>query len=108
MKYMLNVPLAVAALLQAWFVSLVFMPGPWPGWSDGPSRGAMVLVMLQPVVLSWLLLLPVIVGVVFAGGFDWLRIRRGWLRLILVLGGSVLLAMFAAPCIFIAIGISAA
>ncbi len=108
MKYLLNVPLALAALLQAWFVSLVLMPGPWPGWSDGPSRGAMVLVMLQPVLLSWLLLVPVIVGAVFAGGFDWLRIHRWWLRLILVLGASLLIAILAAPCIFIAIGISAA
>jgi hypothetical protein len=29
MKYLLNLPLAVAALLQVWFASLVFMPGPW-------------------------------------------------------------------------------
>jgi hypothetical protein len=108
MKYLLNVPLALAALLQVWFVSLVLMSGPWAGWSDGPSRGAMVLVMLQPVALSWLLLVPVIVGAVFAGGFDWLRVQRGWLRLILVLGASLLLAVLALPCIFIAIGISAA
>ena len=48
MKYLLNLPLAVAALLQVWFASLVFMSGRWSGWSDGPSRGAMVLVMLEP------------------------------------------------------------
>jgi hypothetical protein len=108
MKYMLNLPLVLAALLQAWFVSLVVMPGPWPGWSDGPSRGAMVLVMLQPVLLSWMLLVPVIVGAVLAGGFDWLRVQRAWLRLTLVLGASLLIAILAAPCIFIAIGISAA
>jgi hypothetical protein len=35
---------------------------PWSGWSDGPSRGAMVLVMLEPVALAWILLLPVIAG----------------------------------------------
>jgi hypothetical protein len=40
MKYLLNLPLAVAALLQVWFSSLVFMSTPWSGWSDGPSRGA--------------------------------------------------------------------
>src|SRR5437588_61159 len=108
MKYMLNLPLALAALLQAWFVSLVLMPGPWPGWSDGPSRGAMVLVMLQPVLLSWLLLVPVIVGAVFAGGFDRLRVHRWWLRLTLVLGASLVIAILALPCIVIAIGISAA
>jgi hypothetical protein len=38
MKYLLNLPLAGAALLQAWFASLVFMSAPWSGWSDGPSR----------------------------------------------------------------------
>jgi hypothetical protein len=38
MKYLLNLPLAVAALLQVWFASLVFVSGPWSGWSDGPSR----------------------------------------------------------------------
>jgi len=37
MKYMFNVPLAVAALLHAWFISLVLMPGAWSGWGDGPS-----------------------------------------------------------------------
>jgi hypothetical protein len=68
----------------------------------------MVVVMLQPILLSWLLLVPVIVGAVFAGGFDWLRVQRGWLRLTLVLGASLLIAILAAPCIFIAIGISAA
>jgi hypothetical protein len=38
MKYLLNSPFAVAALLQVWFSSLVFMSTPWSGWSDGPSR----------------------------------------------------------------------
>jgi len=108
MKYLLNVPLAVAALLHAWFISLVLMPGPWSGWGDGPSRGAMVLVMLQPVLLSWLLLVPVIIGAVFAGGFDWLRVHRRWLQLVLALGISLLIAILALPCIANAIGVSAA
>jgi hypothetical protein len=108
MRYLLNVPLVLAALLQAWFVFLVLMPSAWPGWSDGPSRGAMVVVMLEPVALAALLLAPVIVGAVFAGGFDWLRVRRRWLQLPLVLGASLLLAALALPCIFVAIGISAA
>ena len=108
MKYMFNVPLAVAALLHAWFISLVLMPSPWSGWGDGPSRGAMVLVMLQPVLLSWLLLTPVVIGAVFAGGFGWLRVHRQWLRLTLALLGSLLIAILTLPCIAIAIGISAA
>ena len=108
MKYMFNVPLAVAALLHAWFISLVLMASPWSGWGDGPSRGAMVLVMLQPVLLSWLLLTPVVIGAVFAGGFGWLRVHRQWLRLTLALLGSLLIAILTLPCIAIAIGISAA
>ena len=76
MKFLLNLPLAVAALLQVWFASLVFMSAPWSGWSDGPSRGAMVLVMLEPVALAWILLLPAIAGSVFADAFDWLPVRR--------------------------------
>ena len=43
MKYLLNLPLALAALFQVWFASPVFMSAPWSGWGDGPSRGAMVL-----------------------------------------------------------------
>jgi hypothetical protein len=108
LRYLLNVPLVLAALLHAWFVFLVLMPSPWPGWSDGPSRGAMVVVMLEPVGRAALLLVPVIVGTVFAGGFDWLRVHRWWLRLSLVLGASLLVAVLAVPCIFIAIGFSAA
>src|SRR5436305_11015797 len=84
LRYLLNVPLVLAALLQAWFVFLVLMPSPWPGWSDGPSRGAMVVVMLEPVTLAALLLAPVIIGAVFAGGFDWLRVRLRWVQLSLV------------------------
>jgi hypothetical protein len=108
MKYLLNLPLAVAALLQVWFASLVFMSGPWSGWSDGPSRGAMVLVMLEPVALVWILLLPVIAGSVFADAFDWLPIRRRWLQLTLVLGASVLIGILVVPCVLVAIGESAA
>ena len=48
MKYLLNLPLALAALLQVWFASLVFMSAPWSGWSDGPSRGAMVKSGTEP------------------------------------------------------------
>src|SRR3954453_9084105 len=108
MKYYLNVPLALAALFQASFAWLVFMPGPGSGWSAGPSRGGMVLVMLQPVALSWIFLLPVIVGTVFAGGFDWLPVQRRWLRLRVVLLASLLLGLAALPCVAIAIGSSAA
>ena len=108
MKYLLKLPFPVAALLQVWFSSLVFMSTPWSGWSDGPSRGAMVLVMLEPVALAWILLLPVIAGSVFADAFDWLPVRRRWLQLTLVLGASVLVGILVIPCVLVAIGGSAA
>jgi hypothetical protein len=104
MKYLLNLPLAVAALLQVWFSSLVFMSTPWSGWSDGPSRGAMVLVMLEPVALAWILLLAVIAASVFADAFDWLPIRRRWLQLTLVIGASLLIGILGIPCVLVAIG----
>ena len=108
MKYLLNLPLAVAALLQVWFSSLVFMSTPWSGWSDGPSRGAMVLVMLEPVALAWMLLLAVIAASVFADAFDWLPVRQRWLRLTSVIGASLLIGILGIPCVLIAIGGSAA
>jgi hypothetical protein len=104
MKYLLNLPLAVAALLQVWFASLVFMSAPWSGWSDGPSRGAMVLVMLEPATLAWILLLPVIAGSVFADAFAWLPVPRRWVQLTLVLGASLLLGILVIPCVLVAIG----
>src|SRR3954463_8220558 len=108
MKYYLNVPLALAALFQASFAWLVFMPGPWSGWSDGPSRGAMVLVMLQPVILSWMFLEPVILGAAVRSGLGWLPVQRRWLRALIAIGVSLLLAVLALPCVFVAIGASAA
>jgi hypothetical protein len=108
MKYLLNLLLAGAALLQIWFASLIFMSEPWSGWSDGPSRGAMVLVMLEPVTLVWILLLTVVAGSVFAGAFDWLPVRRRWLRRTSVLGASMLIGILVIPCVLVAIGSSAA
>ncbi len=86
MKYLLNLPLCLAALFQAWFTSLVLMQAPWSGWGDGPSRGAMAFVMLEPAVFCWLLLLLAMVGAAFTDAFDWLPVRRRWLRRLLVVG----------------------
>ena len=108
MRYLLNLPLGLAALLQVWFAGLVLMPGPWAGWSDGPSRGAMGLVMLEPALFTWLLLLPVPAAAVFAGAFDWLPVRRRRWQLMLVAGASVLALLLTVPCVFVAIGSSAA
>ena len=108
MRYLLNLPLGLAALLQVWFAGLVLMPGPWTGWSDGPSRGAMGLVMLEPALFAWLLLLPVPAAAVFAGAFDWLPVRRRRWQLMLVAGASVLALLLTVPCVFVAIGSSAA
>src|SRR5438105_3650022 len=84
------------------------MPGPWAGWSDGPSRGAMGLVMLEPVAFAWLLLLPVVVAAVFAGAFDWLPVRRRRWQLALAAGGSLSILILTVPCVVVAIGSSAA
>jgi hypothetical protein len=108
MKYLLNLPLAVAALLQVWFAGLVFMSAPWSGWSDGPSRGAMVLVMLEPAVFCWLLLLLAMVGAAFTDAFDWLPVGRRWLRRLLVVGAALVTVALAVPCVATAIGSSAA
>jgi hypothetical protein len=108
MKYLLNLPLALAALLQVWFASLVFMSAPWSGWGDGPSRGAMVLVMLEPAVFCWLLLLLAMVGAAFTDAFDWLPVGRRWLRRLLVVGAALVTVALAVPCVATAIGSSAA
>jgi hypothetical protein len=108
MKYLLNLPLAVAALAQVWFASLVLMAAPWAGWSDGPSRGAMALVMLEPAASCWALLLLAMVVAAFTDGFDWLPIDRPWLRRALVTGASPLIVALAIPCVLAAIEGSAA
>ncbi len=108
MKYALNLPLALAALFQAWFASLVLMSGPWAGWSDGPSRGAMALAMLEPAAFCWGLLLIAMVGAAFTDAFDWLPIERRWLRRTLVAGAAPLIVALAVPCIGMAIEGSAA
>ena len=108
MKYLLNLPLALAALFQVWFASPVFMSAPWSGlgrWAVARCDGA---VMLEPVALAWILLLPVIAGSVFADAFDWLPVHRRWLQLTLVLVASALIGILGIPCVLVAIGESAA
>jgi len=107
MKYLLNLPLCLAALFQAWFTSLVLMQAPWSGWGDGPSRGAMAFVMLEPAVFCWLLLLLAMVGAASTDAFDWLPVRRRWLRRLLVVGAALLTVVSAVPCVATAIGGSA-
>lgn len=78
MRYLLNVPLAVAALCQLGFASLVLMPGPWAGWEDGPSRGAMAYIMFEMAFAAWLPLAVAALGAVFTDAFEWSPvIRRG-------------------------------
>jgi hypothetical protein len=108
MKYVLNLPLALAALFQAWFASLVLMSAPWGGWEDGPSRGAMVLVMLEPAAFCWGFLLLAMLGAAFTDSFDWLPIERRWLRRTLVAGAAPLIVALAIPCVGVGIEGSAA
>jgi hypothetical protein len=108
MKYLLNMPLALAALAQAWFASLVLMSAPWSGWEDGPSRGAMALVMLEAAAWCWAPLLLAMVGAAFTDVFDWLPIGRRWLRRLLVVGASLVIVLLAVTCVLAAIEGSAA
>jgi hypothetical protein len=103
MKYALNVPLAVAALCQAWFASMVLVSAPWGGWEDGPSRGAMALVMLEVAAFCWLILLLAMVGAAFTDAFDWLPTERRWLRRSLVAGAAPLIVALVVPCVMVAI-----
>src|SRR5262249_40599962 len=107
MKYLLNLPLFLAVLFQVWFTSLVLMSAPWSGWEDGPSRGAMALVMLEPPAFCWLLLLLTMVGAAFTDAFDWLPVGRRWLRRLLVVAAALLTVVLAVPSIATAIGGSA-
>lgn len=108
MKYLLNVPLGLAALLQGWFASLVLMSGPWSGWSDGPSRGAMAFIMLEAAVFSWLPLVVAGIGAVFTDAFDWSPpIRRGRRRA-LMLAAVLVVAVTIAVCMLVALANSPA
>lgn len=105
MKYILNLPLALAALFQVWFAGLIFMSG----GAHERSRGPMVaLDMLAPAVLCWLLLSLAMIGAAFTDAFDWLPIGRRWLRRLLVLGAAPLIVALAAACFIVAIDGSAA
>src|ERR1700676_1270947 len=77
------------------------MPGSWAG-------PGMALVMLEPVVFAWLLILPVTAGAVFAGAFDWLPVRRRGSQLASVLGAAVLTLILPLPRVRVAIGASSA
>src|SRR5215472_10526617 len=68
MRYLLNLLLGLAALLQARIAYLALMPGPWPGWGDGPSRGAMAYIMLEAALFSWRPLVIAGLGAIAAVG----------------------------------------
>lgn len=108
MRYLLNFPLGLAALLQARFAYLALMPEPWPGWSDGPSRGAMAYIMLEAALFSWLPLVAAGLAAVFTDAFDWSPpVRRGRRRALML--ASVLVAAVAvAVCMAVAVTSSAA
>jgi hypothetical protein len=108
MKYLLNVPLAIGALAQAWFSYLALMPGPWANWEDGPSRGAMAFIMFQPAVLSWLMMLIAGIGAVFADAFEWAPVARRGIRRLATLGATLLIAFAIGSCMIVAVDISAA
>ncbi|MBV9014636.1 MAG: hypothetical protein JO058_03170 [Alphaproteobacteria bacterium] len=108
MKHLLNLPLGIAALLQARFAYLALMPGPWPGWGDGPSRGAMAFIMLEAALLAWLPLVITGAGAVFTDAFDWTPpVRRGRRRA-LMLAAVLVVALTIAMCMVVALASSEA
>lgn len=108
MKYLLNLPLALAALLQTRFAYLALMPEPWPGWEDGPSRGAMAFILFEAALFSWLPLVVAGIGAVFTDAFDWSPpVRRGRRRA-LMFAAVLAAAMTTAVCMVVALAGSAA
>ena len=100
MKYILNVPLALAALCQVNFAALALMPGPWAGWEDGPSRGAMAFSMFEVALAAWLPLVVAALGAVCAGAFDWPPVvRRGRRRAAMSVATLVVAAAIAASMV---------
>ncbi len=54
------------------------MQGPWAGWEDGPSRGAMAYILIVAVAWALLpLLAAALAAVVFADAFDGPPVFRG-------------------------------
>jgi hypothetical protein len=95
MRYLLNAPLALAAFCQIAFASLVLMQGPWAGWEDGPSRGAMAYILVVTAAWSLLpLLAAALAAAVFTDAFDRPPAFRGR-RAALVLGTLLAAAAIA-------------
>jgi hypothetical protein len=108
MKYLLNVPLALAALLQVGFASQVLKPGPSAGWEDGPSRGAMAYIMILLALAAWVPLLVAALGAVFTDAFDWSPvIHRGRRRAAMFVATLFAAAAIGASMV-VALGDSAA
>lgn len=108
MKYLLNVPLALAALFQAVFTSLALMSGPWAGWGDGPSRGAMAYIMFEMALAAWLPLLAAGLGAVFTDAFDWSPVIRRGRRRAAMLAATLVVAFAIAASMVVALSDSAA
>lgn len=110
MRYLLNVPLVVGAIAQLIFGSLALMPGPWGGWEDGPSRGAMAFIMFEPAAVCWLMMLVAGVGAVFTDAFAWTpgSAAHPGRRRLAALAASLLVVMTLGVCMTVALGSSAA
>ena len=108
MKYVLNLPLALAALVQVYFAYLALMPEPWPNWGDGPSRGAMALIMIEVALVSWLPLLIAGVGAVFTDAFDWLPVVHRGRRRAAMFAAALIVAATIAASMVVALSDSAA
>jgi hypothetical protein len=108
MKYLLNLPLALAALFQAGFASLALMSGPWAGWEDGPSRGAMAYILFEAALAAWLPLVIAGLGAVFTDAFDSAPVIHRARRRLAMLVATLTAAVAIGASMVVAIGDSAA
>src|SRR5579863_10241251 len=108
MKYLLNLPLALAALFQMMFAALALMPGPWAGWEDGPSRGAMAFIMFEVALAAWLPLLVAAIGAVFTDAFDWSPVVHRGRRRVAMFAATLIIAAAIAASMEVALSDSAA
>ena len=108
MKYVLNLPLAIGVVAQLIFASLALMSGPWAGWEDGPSRGAMAYTMFEPAIVAWLMMLVVGIGAAFTDIFDWAPVARRGRRRLAALALNLLIVVTLGVCMIVALSASAA
>ncbi|MBI3707905.1 MAG: hypothetical protein HY246_09545 [Proteobacteria bacterium] len=91
MRYLLNLPLAVA-ILAGWLY--LYLTLAWAPTSD--SRIASAFYTFAAIVICWLMLTIMLAGCAAVGGFDWLPVQSRGGAIALVLAAIVALALLSA------------